>query len=104
MAAGGIHRHGHSFLERNYLTYQTFTQRKPAGFVLHRRFVMAKITVSTMALMAALCLPAAAIAQTNDNQQQVPQDQTNEQTQAVQKTEKVNIKGLIMLQDQNTFL
>ena len=65
---------------------------------------MAKITVSTMALMAALCLPAAAIAQTNDNQQQVPQAQTNEQTQAVQKTEKVNTKGLIMLQDKNTFL
>ncbi len=65
---------------------------------------MAKITVSTMALMAALCLPAAAIAQTNDNHQQVPQAQTNEQTQAVQKTEKVNTKGLIMLQDKNTFL
>jgi hypothetical protein len=65
---------------------------------------MAKITVSTMALMAALSLPAAAIAQTNDNQQQVPQAQTSEQTQAVQKTEKVNTKGLIMLQDKNTFL
>jgi sporulation protein YlmC with PRC-barrel domain len=65
---------------------------------------MAKITVSTMALMAALSLPAAAIAQTNDNQQQVPQAQTNEQTQAVQKTGKVNVKGLIMMQDQNTFL
>lgn len=65
---------------------------------------MAKITVSTMALLAAFSLPAAAIAQTNNNQQQVPQAQTNNQTEAVQKTAKVNTKGLIMMQDQNTFL
>ena len=65
---------------------------------------MAKITVSTMALLAAFSLPAAAIAQTNNNQQQVPQAQINNQTEAVQKTAKVNTKGLIMMQDQNTFL
>ena len=65
---------------------------------------MAKITVSTMALMAALSLPAAAIAQTNNNQQQVPQAQTNDQTKAVQKTGKVSTKGRIMMQDQDTFL
>jgi sporulation protein YlmC with PRC-barrel domain len=57
---------------------------------------MAKITVSTMALMAALCLPAAAIAQTSDTQQQVPQTQTQAEVKP--------IKGLITLQDKNTFL
>jgi sporulation protein YlmC with PRC-barrel domain len=65
---------------------------------------MAKITVSTMALIAALSLPVAAIAQTTDTQQQVPKAQTNDQTQAVEKTAKVNTKGLIMMQDKDTFL
>lgn len=57
---------------------------------------MAKITVSTMALMAALCLPAAAIAQTSNEQQKAPQTQTQAQVKP--------IKGVITLQDKNTFL
>jgi sporulation protein YlmC with PRC-barrel domain len=57
---------------------------------------MPKITVSTMALMAALCLPAAAIAQTSNTQQQVPATQTQAEVKP--------IKGLITLQDKNTFL
>jgi len=57
---------------------------------------MAKITVSTMALMAALCLPAAAIAQTSNEQQKAPQTQTQAQVKP--------INGLITLQDKNTFL
>jgi hypothetical protein len=71
---------------------------------------MAKIAVSTMALMAALSLPVAAIAQTNNDQQQVPQVQqnqaqpSNDQVQAVKKADNVKIKGLIMMQDKDTFL
>jgi sporulation protein YlmC with PRC-barrel domain len=70
---------------------------------------MTKFTVSTMALMAALSLPTAAIAQTSNEQQQVPQTQeqaqpTNNQAPDVKTAENVKIKGLITLQDKDTFL
>jgi PRC-barrel domain protein len=76
---------------------------------------MTKIKVSTMALMAALSLPVAAIAQTSTDQQQVvPQTQENQaqpapaddqaqQVQSAEKTAKAP-EGLIMLQDKDTFL
>lgn len=84
---------------------------------------MAKTTLSTIALMAALSLPVAAIAQTSDDQQQVvPQTQENQaqptapdttdtttapadQAQDMQKADKVMAPdGLITLQDETTFL
>jgi sporulation protein YlmC with PRC-barrel domain len=76
---------------------------------------MTKIKVSTMALMAALSLPVAAVAQTSTDQQQVvPQTQENQaqpapaddQAQQVQSAEKTAKApdGLIMLQDKDTFL
>jgi len=76
---------------------------------------MTRIKVSTMALMAALSLPVAAIAQTSTDQQQVvPQTQENqaqpapadEQAQQVQSAEKTAKApdGLITLQDKDTFL
>jgi hypothetical protein len=69
---------------------------------------MARFTVNTMALVAALSLPGAAIAQTNsDEQQVVPKTQTEvDQTQpaAPANQSQVKIKGLITLQDANTFL
>jgi hypothetical protein len=74
---------------------------------------MAKFTVSTMALLAALTLPAAAIAQTsNDQQQVVPRTQTEvnqaqqpaQDVQSTQKADSAQVKGLITLQDDNTFL
>jgi hypothetical protein len=76
---------------------------------------MAKFTVSTMALLAALSLPAAAIAQTsNDQQQVVPKTQTEvnqaqqpadqQDVQSTQKADSAQVKGLITLQDDNTYL
>src|SRR5687768_17449658 len=81
---------------------------------------MTKLRVSTMALMAALSLPVAAIAQTNEqvvppaqeNQAQPADpnaaDQDNTMKQDVQKADKVDAvqipDGLIRLQDENTFL
>jgi PRC-barrel domain len=70
---------------------------------------MTKFTVSTMALMAALSLPVGAIAQTSNDQQQVPQAQENQaqptvKTEDVKKAEDVKVKGLITLQDDDTFL
>ena len=81
---------------------------------------MTKLRVSTMALMAALSLPVAAIAQTNE-QQVVPPAQENQaqpadpnaadqntMKQDVQKADKADavqtLDGLIRLQDENTFL
>jgi sporulation protein YlmC with PRC-barrel domain len=70
---------------------------------------MAKFTVSTMALMAALSLPVAAIAQTSTEQQQLPQAQENQvqptetQAQDVKTAEATQIK-VITLQDNDTFL
>jgi sporulation protein YlmC with PRC-barrel domain len=73
---------------------------------------MTKLRVSTMALMAALSMPVAAIAQTSD-QQIVPPAQENQAQPAdptikqdVQKADKVMQapEGLIRLQDENTFL
>jgi sporulation protein YlmC with PRC-barrel domain len=81
---------------------------------------MTKLRVSTMALMAALSLPVAAIAQTNEqvvppaqeNQAQPADpnaaDQDNTMKQDVQKADKADAvqipDGLIRLQDENTFL
>jgi sporulation protein YlmC with PRC-barrel domain len=65
---------------------------------------MTKFTVSTMALMAALSLPVGAIAQTSNDQQQVPQAQENQAQPTVKTAEDVKVKGLITLQDKDTFL
>jgi hypothetical protein len=83
-----------------------------------KEVAMTKLKVSTMALMAALSLPMAAVAQTNE-QQQVPQTQENQAQPAdpnstepvkqdVQKADKQDAAtspdGLIMLQDEDSFL
>jgi hypothetical protein len=68
---------------------------------------MSKFTVSTIALLATLSLPATAIGQTTNEQQVVPQAQDN-QEQVVQSTEKKDAAkapdGMFLLQDENTFL
>jgi hypothetical protein len=67
---------------------------------------MSKFTVSAMALLATLSLPATAIGQTS-NEQVVPQPE-NTQEPVVQSAEKKDSTkapdGMILLQDENTFL
>jgi hypothetical protein len=68
---------------------------------------MSKFTVSAMALLATLSLPATAIGQTNNDEQVVQPTQEN-QEQMVQSAEKKDSTkapdGMILLQDENTFL
>jgi hypothetical protein len=77
---------------------------------------MAKTGLSMLALLAALSMPMAASAQTNDQQKAVPQTQEQQiqqpaegkQPQDATKADKAQVvkvpEGVIRLQDQNTFL
>lgn len=77
---------------------------------------MTRTVLSMLALLAALGMPMAATAQTNDQQKAVPQTQEqqvqepaqSDQPQGTTKTDKAQVakapEGVIQLQDQDTFL
>ena len=77
---------------------------------------MTRTVLSMLALLAALGMPMAATAQTNDQQKAVPQSQEqqvqepaqSDQPQGTTKTDKAQVakapEGVIQLQDQDTFL